>query len=370
MLTACLVSFAVSACGFGGVDSTSDDAQGALADVSESVPGKARGTPPVKRGSGTATDPQATSETVMLASLSTDSTVSGVTTTDTAAGSDDATITLAQASTGPTASSSSSALAEPWVDTLVNDMKLYHDAPVAVLETLPGWGSGANWPEATPRPSGWKYAIPWTHTIEDTSHVNGNGYPWRVPGPYTGNQAPNTRVQQRDIQMWWLLSDGRWVLGTHNPRPGDSMFPLNWAEGTQIEGRDIWRDESANGGGSSMRSIGRDAYARHLWHEWASPHRIPDNAIGAVTVFFSRLILDDPKGPDDRHLAHILSAGAGDWYKDDATLTSPKVPGVNTTYMGIARLKYVTKDWQLFGWTSLSEAQIRANPPPVIGLPQ
>jgi len=260
--------------------------------------------------------------------------------------------------------------AESWVDTLANDMKLYHDGPVAVLETLPGWGSGANWPEATPRPSGWKYAIPWTHTIEDTNHVNGNGYPWRVPGPYTGNQAPNTRVQQRDIQMWWLLSDGRWVLGTHNPRPGDSMFPLNWAEGTQIEGRDIWRDESANGGGSSMRSIGRDAYARHLWHEWASPHRIPDNAIGSVTVFFSRLILDNPSGPDDRHLARILAAGAGDWYKDDATLTSAKVPGVNTTYMGIARLKYVTKDWQFFGWTSLSEAQIRANPPPVIGLPK
>jgi hypothetical protein len=36
--------------------------------------------------------------------------------------------------------------------------------------------------------------------------------------------------------------------------------------------------------------------------------------------------------------------------------------------MGFSRLKYVTNDWQLFGWTSLTEAQLRANPPPVFGL--
>jgi hypothetical protein len=256
-----------------------------------------------------------------------------------------------------------------WVDVLVGDMKLFHDGPTAILESLPGWGSGANWPEATPRPSGWQYAIPWTHTMRDTSHVNGNGYPWRVPGPYTGNQAPNTRVQQRDVQMWWLLSNGQWVLGTHVARPGSDMYPQNWSEGTQISGSSVWRDESANGGGASMRSIGREAYAKHVWHTWGSPHQVPANAIGAVTVYFSRLILDNPAGPDDRHLARILSGGAGDWYKDQATLSSPKVIDQNLKYMGFSRLKYVTRDWQMFGWTSLSEAQTRANPPPIIGLP-
>jgi len=38
--------------------------------------------------------------------------------------------------------------------------------------------------------------------------------------------------------------------------------------------------------------------------------------------------------------------------------------------MGFGRLKYVTNEWQMFGWTNLSEAQIRANPPPFIGLPK
>jgi hypothetical protein len=254
------------------------------------------------------------------------------------------------------------------VDTIVADMKLFHDGPSAVLESLPGWGSGASWPEATPRPSGWQYAIPWTHVMADTSSPNGNGYPWRVSGPYSGNQGYNTRVQQRDVQMWWLLSDGRWVLGSHNNALEPVMYPLHWAEGTEAYATEVLRNEAGNGGGVSMRSIGRENYARHLWHAWAAPHRIPDNALGAVTVFFARKILDNPAGPDDRSQVRLLAAGAGDWYQDQATLTAPKVQGQNVIYMGFSRLKYITNDWQIFGWTSLSEAQLRANPPPVIGL--
>jgi hypothetical protein len=206
--------------------------------------------------------------------------------------------------------------------------------------------------------------------MEDTSHPNGNGYPWRVPGPYTGNQAPNTRVQQRDLQMWWLLADGRWLLGSHSAAPGGTTYPYLWIEGTHKDGTAIWRDESANGGGVSMRGLGREDFEGYLWHTWGGPHLIPANAVGAATAFFSRLILDNPNGPDDRDKAHILAAGAGDWYKDEATISGWKEQGVNVIYMGYGRLKYVTKEWQLFGWTSLSEAQIRANPPPFIGLPK
>ena len=363
MLSACLISLALAACGDDGYDDPS------LANVSESVPRADRGNPPSKSMARTLID----AANVVEPTVATEPTSTSTSAEDSV--SSEPPLTLASTTTsttnvGASGPSPATTSASNWVDTLVDDMKLFHDGPTAVLESLPGWGSGASWPEATPRPSGWQYAIPWTHTMEDTSHVNGNGYPWRVPGPYTGNQAPNTRVQQRDIQMWWLLSNGQWVLGTHNPRPGKVMYPLHWAEGTEKSGTDIWRDETGNGGGASMRSIGLDAYAKHLWHAWASPHLIPANAIGAATAYFSRLILDNPGGPDDRRQARILSAGAGDWYKDQATLTSPKVQGQNVYYMGFGRLKYVTNEWQMFGWTSLSEAQIRANPPPFIGLPK
>lgn len=278
--------------------------------------------------------------------------------------------TTAGGTTTSGAAAGTGAASANWIDTLISDMRLFHDGPTAVLESIPGWGSGADWPEATPRPPNFAYATPWAHLMEDTSHPNGNGYPWRVPGPYTGNQAPNTRVQQRDLQMWWLLSDGRWVLGSHSVAPGGTMYPLHWTEGTHKDGTDLWRDESANGGGISMRGIGRGDYEGYLWHTWGSPHLIPANAVGAATAFFSRLILDNPNGADDRDKAHILAGGAGDWYKDQATISGYKEQGVNLIYMGFGRLKYVTREWQLFGWTSLSEAQIRANPPPFIGLPK
>ncbi|MFZ4541319.1 MAG: hypothetical protein ACOYNL_05855 [Rickettsiales bacterium] len=261
------------------------------------------------------------------------------------------------------------------IETIITDMYMFHDGPSAVLESLPGWGSGASMPEATKRPNGWQYAIPWTHVSSDTDSSNGNGYLWRVPGPYTGNQSPNTRVQERDLQMWWLLEDGSWVLGAHNNRMEPVMYPLHWTEATDAYATELWRDESDNGGGVSMRSIGFGNYKKHLWHTWAAPHRIPDNAVGAVTIFYGRLILDNPSGEDDRSRARLLAACAGDWYKDEATLSSPKIggdpnngdPNVNVTYMGFGRLKYLTSEWQLFGWTSLDPERLRANPPPLMG---
>jgi len=264
---------------------------------------------------------------------------------------------------------STSVTSANWVDTLISDMRLFHDAPVAMLERSGGWASGAEWPAATQKPSNFSYAQAWTHVFDDTSHPNGNSKPWRVPGPYTGNQAPNTRVQQRDLQMWWLLNDGSWKLGTHSAKPSGLMYTLNWGQNSAAY--DVLRDESANGGGVSIRGVGRENYENWLWHTWAAAHAVPSNYVGAVTVFYARLILDDPKGPDDRDNAHLLAAGAGDWYKDAATGSgNNQISGETVTYMGYSRFKYVTKEWQLFGWTSLSEAQIRANPPPIIGLPK
>lgn len=277
--------------------------------------------------------------------------------------------TPAAVPTKPEATSSVAASAA-WIDSLVDDMRLFHDGPSAVLESTPDWGAVTGWPEATPRPSGWAYATPRTHTMADTGHANGRGYPWRVPEPYTGNQAPNTRVQQRDIQMWWLLSDGSWVLGSHNAKPDNVMLPLDRTEGPEKAGPDIWRDESGNGGGASMRGVGREGYARHLWRAESGSNPVPVNAVGAVAAFFSRLILDDPNGPDDRDKAHVLSACAGDWLEGQVSVDAREAQGQNVHRMGYGRLKYVTREWQLFGWTNLSEAQIRANPPPLIGLPK
>jgi hypothetical protein len=256
------------------------------------------------------------------------------------------------------------------IDTVINDMTLFHDGPSDVLEAIAGWGCGAYLPRTQniARPSGWLYSIPWTHMMEDTSHANGNGYPWLVAGPYTGNSAANTRVQQRDVQMWWLLSNNTWVLGSHTAQPGNAMFPINWSEAGQINASESWRSETSNGGGASMLSIGRGTYESYQWHTWASPNLIPANAVGQLSVCFMRLILDNPNGTDDRSSARILGASGADWYKDAATISGEKIPGVNIQGAYNGRLKYITNDWQLFGASILTDAQLRIGYPPIIGV--
>jgi len=264
-------------------------------------------------------------------------------------------------------------LAATYVDTMVADMGLFHDGPSDVLEQLQGWGSGANYPTSFKLPSSWTapYGIMWFHVMEDSENISAGDLarPWRVPGPYTGNQAPNTRIQMRDLQLWYLSMSDVWTLAAHREAPGSTMYPNNWNEGVDISNTTL-RSESGNGGGASVRDIGRGTYESHNWHSFTGAAALPPNK-GLATAVIGRKILDNTSGADDRASCRMLAAACGDWYRDASVVSGPKIMGQNTTVMGIARLKYLTNDWQIFAWYSndkLGEAAIRANPPPFIGL--
>jgi len=241
-------------------------------------------------------------------------------------------------------------------------MKLFHDGPAYTLKYLPGWGTGKNMPEAYSKPDGWTTSGAWGVITADYP-VDFHA-PWRVPGPYTGNQAPNTRVQVRDIQIWWLLSDGRWVLGAYNAAPGGDSYHASWRGDVNIAA-DV-RDESSNGGGISARFVNYGpVYGEFLYHFYSSPAQVPSNYVGFATAFFARKILHDPRGPDDRAQARLLVDGAGDWW------VAPGVKWDNfktNAPMGYNRFKYLSNEWQMSSFHSLTEAQIRANPPPIKGL--
>jgi len=257
-------------------------------------------------------------------------------------------------------------------------MALYHDGPVDGLDKdfgIPGWGVAADWPRAQPKPDGWQYGIMWFHLGEDTSNLTSGdaARPWRYGNNlsiYTGNQSTNTRIQARDLQMWFLLPNGQWQLGTHNVTPGNTMYPINWSE-LDILGNNTWRSESGNGGGASLKDVGKGAYEHYLWHAFTGTTPEPSAYLGYVCAYYARLILDDPEGVDDRATCRILAATGGDYYRDEATLSGLKIPGVNVVDRGFSRFKYITNDWQLFAMYStniLSEATLRANPPPLYGL--
>lgn len=257
------------------------------------------------------------------------------------------------------------------VTTLINDMKLFHDGPVRTLQWIPQWGTGRNYPETYPKPQGWQIGQPWGVITADTNDSAGSGSPWRVPGPYTGNRAPNTRAQVRDLQLWWLMSNGQWVLGGHDPKPAGEMYHASWA-GDAYTAENAFRDETGNGGGVSARYINMNApgtssyqFDQYLWHFYGSRASVPSGYVGLAIAYFARKILHDPSGPDDRANARLLADTAGDWWTTaDARWDNFKTNGP----MGYNRFKYLTNDWQMISFHTLTEAQITANPPPFIGV--
>lgn len=263
-------------------------------------------------------------------------------------------------------------LSEGYVDVLVNDMKLFHDGPCDVLEKINGWGPGAFPAIGKPMPSGWTHALGWFHVMEDSSNISSAdaARAWRVSGPYTGNGAPNTRIQCKELQLWYLDTGNVWRLHGRRQQPGSSVYPIDWSLNVPTTAS-TWRSEATNGGGASIRDLGRGTLEAYTWHSYTSPTPLPaHNALAAC--FMGRRILDNPGGPDDRASCRMLGACAGDYYMDAWTAgDGPEITGVNVRDMGWGRMKYFTDDWQLFAWYSINtrtEAQIRANPPPFVGL--
>lgn len=274
-------------------------------------------------------------------------------------------------------------MAVDWIKVIADDNRLFHDGPVGVLEALPSWGSGASYPETTLQPNGWAAYVPWAHLTRDATGASGplsaadQVRPWRDSRARTGNNAPNTRAHLRHHQMLWLLSNGTWVQDVYTDTIGRRMYPFSWIEGTDSDAPDsVFRNES--GGGSSFRALGLandprnpanpNQFRDRLWHPFATRRTIPANYVGFVAVIFGRLILDDAAQADDRAQCNILCGTSFDWYLALDLQGAPPEQNVNVYYGGFSRLKYLRNDWQIFANTNLSEAQLRANPPPITGL--
>lgn len=265
-----------------------------------------------------------------------------------------------------------------YVDTIIDDMALFHDAPCDVLTigNISGWGSGVNWPTGLPIPPEWEgeaVCKMWFHCPETSNNITAGdaARPWNNTDTsrYVGNNAPNTRVQIRGLQLWLLRGSGAgvWEEWMYTPTPGNQMYRANWDD-YHVAG-DYRIEPAANGGGASMGSIGRGDFENFLWHGWTTGIKAyPSGVRGIASCCYARLILDDPNGPDDRDQANILLGVAGDYFENaEVGQTIPTKAGVTVEPMGYSRLKFVTNEWQLFSFyhnVLMTEAQIRANPPP------
>lgn len=281
--------------------------------------------------------------------------------------------------TGP----ASSPLPEDLVEVLIADMSgsrdgeswIQHEGPVAALNRpvavltqlvgVDGAVSKERPNDVGPWPS-YAYASCWFHMFEDADPPW--VYAYEVPGPYTGNQATNARVNAKDLQLWYLDNDYVWRLLRYSARPNGQMFGMDMIdyEYINVKWNKTWRQESK---GSSVADIGRGDNGNSAWHAWLKPALIPINYRGLAGCFFARRVLDDPNGIDDRASCRVLAAYAGDYLKNEYIQPVGSDRTLYSHRLGGSRFKYVTNDWRMFGFFTtgaLTDANIRANPPPFI----
>jgi len=171
-------------------------------------------------------------------------------------------------------------------------------------------------------------------------------------------QAPNTRVQLRDDQLWILSkSSGKWTEAQYpgiNGGAFNSDFGDNGGIGVTT------KDESNNGGGISVTA--GNGFNYHFWPGWRA-NIDPNDIAGVYSVFQARLVQDDLTKPDDRAAAHYIASGGADyWRSQDASWASDfsNNGGING-----GRFKTIGNEFKSFSMETLSAEQMTANPPPL-----
>jgi putative tail protein len=174
-------------------------------------------------------------------------------------------------------------------------------------------------------------------------------------GP-TGNPATNTFVNVRGCELLWLrASTGVWNNSVFAFSDiGSDEFSEDFV--TDYDTPVTMRLES-DGSFSFLTVSGQVA---HFYAPFPRVSIDPTDLGGIVCFCEARLILNNPAGVDDRALASFLLGIGADYYP---TTTGPGIednPGV-----GGGKFKYVTESWQAFAMTTMTLAELQANPPPI-----
>ena len=258
------------------------------------------------------------------------------------------------------------------IDTVVNDMKLKNDMVLRGYENMtsgwyvgPGYVMMGNDARLTNTPSWWKASNPGRATGDYLRAT----LPWVVIFDGVGHNASNTRVHIRNFRAYYKSkSSGQWVSLGSSAGVGGAVYGKS-----SLFGATTPEDRRTNADGSS--EVKPPADVNYAWHGWWGRGRVEINPTDIAALFVTlqaRLVVDDPKLPDDRAKARYLVQIGNDYYKDTSTTWKFIVPSAMT-----ARSKRVTNDWQAFSATTFSdvgrqepgggitEAAFRADPPPL-----
>ncbi|MCM5571726.1 hypothetical protein M6I34_14490 [Burkholderiaceae bacterium FT117] len=184
---------------------------------------------------------------------------------------------------------------------------------------------------------------------------------------YGANHAPgytgNSRVRTWGYELWIKSKSGVWRrLFQRDDKSAEAWRPtFRGSANFESYALDLRKESDGSTSVRPMPVRGLDSSGTY----WV-PHGYtggvididPYDVAEVLVLCYSQLVLNDPNGVDDRQYARFLLGIGADWYP-------PK--GVSVSYypgIGTSRHKYVTVEPQLHVMHTMSEAVLRANPPP------
>jgi hypothetical protein len=227
------------------------------------------------------------------------------------------------------------------LQTVIDDMRLPHEGrPHGVPESY-DWVRGPTMGRGNHPPATWHAMTAWGQLYEDAK----------------GNPARNTRVEIRRMRTYVLSKrDGKWRRVQSSEGVTGAAYREDFAEDIN-KGTDVRHEPD---GGISLTAGG--GYNFHFWPSDGRATIDPRDIGGVFVTVEARLVVGDPKKPDDRASArYLVSVGADYWVNRSARWDHFKTNDA----VGLGRFKYVTKEWQACNFTTLGAKQLRQNPPPL-----
>jgi hypothetical protein len=172
-----------------------------------------------------------------------------------------------------------------------------------------------------------------------------------------GSPARNVRVSCRDIQGWVLSrSTGRWrrVVGSRD------VFGANYLEDF-TGNHSVAADLRPEPGGAVSATLG-SGYNFHFFPNRRRKWIDPQDIAGVVTIYSAKVIMDDPHGPDERHLARYLASAGGDYWLDRKVGSDN---GSTVDDIGIGKARYLDSRWTTITMSTIGFKKLRESPPPV-----
>ena len=171
-----------------------------------------------------------------------------------------------------------------------------------------------------------------------------------------GSPARNVRVECRDISLWVLSKrTGAWRRCNASRAVNGANYVEDYS-GNASKPADLRQE--AHGAVSATLGGG---YNFHFYSTRARAQIDPTDIGGVVSLYSARVIVDDPNGVDERHLARYLaSAGADYWLDRHVGAGAGTVADV-----GIGKARYLTPDWLTLTMSTLPLRGLERQPPPV-----